>query len=179
MLRRYGFTVHADAFSSKFGSTVRGSIPAGPEVFVFRHRHGASVAELAVWPRLGRVKNCAAPAAPRHMPAIAGAPHGTHRPATVAVVMAVGATGRGHHHPTAPGGYEVADKVVGEVVAGRFGHRAVVPRASDRTSAPTRQRCQRREKAAAPCSQPTNALFEVVNISDLHAPRALVLRSTR
>ena len=42
-----------------------------------------------------------------------------------------------HNHPFALGGYEVADVVVGEVIA-RFGHLDVVPRATDRPAAARR-----------------------------------------
>jgi hypothetical protein len=81
--------------------------------------------------RLRCVKNCAAPAAPGHVPAITGAPHRANRPTVLAVVVAVRATRRRHHHPPAPGSREVAHKVVGEVVATRIGHHDGLPKTSD------------------------------------------------
>jgi hypothetical protein len=81
-------------------------------------------------PRLRRVNRCAAPTPPHHVPAVACAPHRADRPPAVAVVVAVGATGGWHDDPAAIGGYEVANKVVGELVA-RIGHCDVVPRTTD------------------------------------------------
>lgn len=95
---------------------------AGYQVFV--HRHGAAVANPAVRAGLRRVKGCAAMAAPRRVPPIAGTPHGTNRPASVAVAVAVGAVCRWHDHPAALGAHEVASEIVGELVA-RLGHRDV------------------------------------------------------
>jgi hypothetical protein len=91
---------------------------------------GASVPDSAVRPGLRCVKCFAAMASPHHVPAVAGAPHRTDRPAWVAVVVAIRAAGWWHYHPTALGAYEVADKVVQELVA-RIGHCDVVPRTTD------------------------------------------------
>jgi hypothetical protein len=91
-------------------------------LFVFPHRHWADVAQPAWRPGLRRVNRCAAMASPLHMSTAAGAPHGTDRPAWVCVGVAVGAAGWWHDHPTAIGGHEVADKVVGELVTPRLGH---------------------------------------------------------
>jgi hypothetical protein len=99
-------------------------------LFVFKHRDRAAIAESAVNPGLRRIDEFAAPAAPRHMPAVAGAPDGADRPAAVAVAVAVWAAGWWHGHPSAIGRYEVANKVVGEFVA-RIGHCDVVPRTTD------------------------------------------------
>lgn len=63
--------------------------------------------------RLRCVKGCAAMAAPLHMPVIACAPHRRNRPAAVAVGVAVRAAGWRHDHPSALGGYEVANKWLG------------------------------------------------------------------
>ena len=81
-----------------------------------------------VRPRLGCVKHCAAPTSPRHVPAVACTPHGADRPTRLAAVMACWAARWWHHHPTALGGHEVADVVVGGVVATGPRHPAVVPR---------------------------------------------------
>jgi hypothetical protein len=67
-----------------------GRLLLGAPLFVFVHRDGASVADSAVRARLRRVKHCAAGAAPRHMPPIAGTPDRADRPAAVAVVVADG-----------------------------------------------------------------------------------------
>ena len=61
---------------------------------------------------------------------VARAPDGAERPAGVCVVMAVGAAGRWHDHPSSLGEYEVADEVVRELIA-RLGHCHVVPRTPD------------------------------------------------
>ena len=63
--------------------------------------------------RLLCVKGCAATAAPLHVATAAAAPDRSDFPAGVGV---------GHDHPSALGVYEVANKVVGELVA-RIGHR--------------------------------------------------------
>ena len=89
---------------------------------------------------LGRVKDCAAPAAPRHVPVIAGAPHRANRPARLPVSVAVRAARWRHDHPAALRVDEVANVVVGEVVA-RPGHGEVLPRATDRLSAKLIQPC--------------------------------------
>ena len=81
--------------------------------------------------RLRRVKRCAAPASPHHVAPVACAPDGTDRPAWVAVIVTVGAAGWWHHDPSAISGYEVANKVVRELVA-RFGHGDVLPRTTDK-----------------------------------------------
>ena len=58
-------------------------------LFVSPHRHGAFVADSTGRPGLWRIDRFATPAAPGHVPAIACAPHRTHRPATSAVVVAI------------------------------------------------------------------------------------------
>ena len=90
----------------------------------------------AVWLRC--VEGCAAMAAPRHVPSVACAPNRRHRPAPVVVVVAVGAACRWYDDPAAIGGYEVADVVVGELVA-RIGHCDVVPRTTDNECPQIRQ----------------------------------------
>jgi hypothetical protein len=45
--------------------------------------------------------------------------------------MAVGAAGGWHDHPSALGFNQIADEVVREFVARRFGHRDLVPRTTD------------------------------------------------
>ena len=82
--------------------------------------------------RLGRVKGCAAMAAPFHVAIAAAAPDRGDFPAGVAVGVAVRAACWWHDHPAALGRYEVADKVVREVIAAWIGHRDVLPRTSDK-----------------------------------------------
>jgi hypothetical protein len=55
--------------------------------------------------------------------------------------VAVRATRWRYDHPAALGGYEVADEVVREVIATRFGHGDFLPRATDRLSAKLIQPC--------------------------------------
>jgi hypothetical protein len=78
---------------------------------------------------------------------ITDAPDGADRPAGVAVIMPVGAAGRRHDHPSAIGGHKVADVVVREIVAMRFGHSDVVPRTTDRQAAPEDARFSRAANA--------------------------------
>jgi hypothetical protein len=82
-------------------------------------------------PRLRRIDRLAAPAAPRHMSAVAGAPDGTDRPPTATVIVAVGARGRRDNDAAAFGVDQVADEVVREIIATRVGHRDVVRQTTD------------------------------------------------
>jgi hypothetical protein len=101
-------------------------------LLVFPHRHRTTVTNPALDAGLWGIKRAAAPAAPRHMPPVAGTPHRTHGPTTVAVVVAVRAARRRHHNPPALGVDKVADIVVREVIAPRFGHRDFAPEPTDR-----------------------------------------------
>jgi hypothetical protein len=119
-------------------------------------------------PGLGRVEDRAAPAAPRHVPAVAATPHRANRPPAVAVAMAVRAACRRHHNPTALRGDEVAHEVVRKLVAPRFGHRDVLPRTSDRglNAVHRRRRRSRREtlghgrKVGRPAARPLQWISE-------------------
>jgi hypothetical protein len=99
-------------------------------LLVFTHRYRAFFAESAARSRLRRIDRHSAPSAPRHMPAVARTPHRANRSTWVGIGVADRATSRRHNHPSALGGYEVADVVVGEVIA-RFGHCDVLPQATD------------------------------------------------
>ena len=67
-------------------------------------------------PGLRRIDRLATPTPPLHMPTVAGAPHGTGRPAWGAVVMAVRAACRWYNDPAVIGGHQIAHEVVGELV---------------------------------------------------------------
>jgi hypothetical protein len=86
-----------------------------------------------VRPRLRCVNRCAAMASPHHVAPVACAPHRRNRPTPLAVAVAVGAARWWHHDPSAIGGHEVTDEVVGEIVA-RLDHCDVVPRTTDKDS---------------------------------------------
>lgn len=59
-----------------------------------------------------------------------------NRPSVLAVVVALPATGRGYHHPSALGGHEITTKLIREVIATRVGHPLVVPGSPDTDSVP-------------------------------------------
>ena len=82
--------------------------------------------------RLRCIDRLSAPAPPRHVLAVACAPHRADRPTRLGVGVAVRAAPWWHDDPATLGGYEVADEVVGEFVASRFLHCDVVPRTTDR-----------------------------------------------
>lgn len=62
--------------AAKFGIGTSAGIRAPLHVFVDRHL--PAVADAAVRPRLWGVQRCAAPASPRHVPPVAGAPDRTN-----------------------------------------------------------------------------------------------------
>lgn len=70
-------------------------------------------------------------ASPFHVAIAAAAPDRSDFPAGIGVRVPIRATRWWHDHPAADGGHEIADKVIGELVAW-FGHGDVVPRRSDR-----------------------------------------------
>jgi hypothetical protein len=80
-----------------------------------------------MWTPLRCVHNCTAPAAPGHMPCIAGAPHRAHRPSG-GVVVACGTRGWFDYSPSAIGSHQVPDVVVGILVASISGHLRLHPR---------------------------------------------------
>jgi hypothetical protein len=125
-VRRHPHRVGRPALSNRSSLQAASPVVRCLALFVFPNGDGADVADSAVRPGLRRVDRLPALAAPRHVSVVARTPHRADRPARVAVGVAVGAAGGWYDDPAAFGWYEVADEVVGEVVA-LFGHGDVQP----------------------------------------------------
>lgn len=82
--------------------------------------NGADVADSAVWTTSGGVDGSSAPAAPGHVPIVAGAPHGAHRPSRVAAGVVCWARCGRHYDPSSIGVHQVADVMVRELVSHHF-----------------------------------------------------------